>query len=92
MIGCILDCPCLKEDGPEKIIGVPVKFESEEQLNEMDETSFDTILDELNAWINANGYPGFYIDDVVEQKELITEDTKFPKNGLDLTKRVSSSN
>ena len=45
---------------------------------------FDSIADRLNEWIQENGYHGYYIDDVIEQDQLIQKD-QFPDNTLDLT-------
>lgn len=55
-----------EETGKEKSIDFFVRFKDENDWADHHDDDFDTIKDDINAYLQENGHKGWFIDGVVE--------------------------
>ena len=61
-------------DNDQKQITIPAKFKNMEQFDNMFSYQFDNKLDQLNEWVSKNIGEDYYMDDVIDNAEDITEE------------------
>lgn len=56
-----------------KCIKIPVRFASEEQMEELADLGFDELIESINDWFQDNGHKNWRVDGIIESAEILVD-------------------